>query len=90
MALKSPPVAVVEGTVPCAEAREALTLAIFSLFCLGFILGPVAISKALKARAIIQADPELTGSGKVTAAIIIGAISVVIWVLNIFAKVSGH
>ncbi len=77
------------GSMPCPEAGEALKYAIIGLFCFGIILGPVAIQKALKARSMIAANPRLTGSGKATAALIIGILDVVFWVLGIIARVSN-
>ncbi|UCG85627.1 MAG: DUF4190 domain-containing protein [Gemmatimonadota bacterium] len=71
---------------PCKEAGEALTFAIVGIFCLGIILEPIAISKALKAKRLIEADPRLTGSGKATAALTIGIIALVFWVLGILAR----
>ena len=73
------------GRVPCPEAGSALTYAIIGLFCFGVILGSIAISKALKAKEMIKADPRLTGEGKATAALILGIIDIVgmaaqIWV----------
>jgi Domain of unknown function (DUF4190) len=86
MALKGTPLYLEEGTIPCPEASEALTFAIISLFCFGFITGPMAISKALKARSRMAQDSDLTGSGKATAAIIIGMLSSGFWLL---AMLSG-
>ena len=76
------------GVIPCALAGSALQYAIFGLFCFGIILGPIAISKALKAKKEIEADPRLTGSGKANAALIIGIIVIVLWVLGLIAKAS--
>jgi len=88
MALRGQPVVAEEATVPCKEANEALTYAIVSLFCFGCILGPVAISKASKARKMIELNPRLAGSGKATAATIIGVVALVLWVLGLISRVS--
>ena len=88
MALRGQPVVAEGATVPCKEANEALTYAIVSLFCFGFILGPVAISKASKARKMIELNPRLAGSGKATAATIIGVVALVLWVLGLISRVS--
>jgi hypothetical protein len=88
MALKGPPVLAEEATIPCKEAGEALTYAIIGLFCFGIILGPVAISKASKAKKMIEMNPRLTGSGKATAATIIGVVALVFWLLGIIGRVS--
>lgn len=78
-----------EATIPCKEAGEALTFAILSLFCFGFIFGPMAISKASKAKNMMALNPRLTGSGKATAATIIGIIGLVFWVLGLVLRVSN-
>ena len=89
MAVKAPPV-VEQGAIPCKEAGEALKYAIVGIFCFGIILGPIAISKAAKAKKMIAENPRLTGAGKATAAQIIGAIVIVLWVLGIIARVAGQ
>ncbi len=87
MALRggAPPV-VEEATIPCKEANEALTYSIVGIFCLGIVLEPLAISKALKAKKMIEQDPRLSGSGKATAALIIGSVGLVLWVLGLLAR----
>jgi hypothetical protein len=77
-----------QATIPCAMADEALKYALIGIICFGIILGPMAISKALKAKKEIAADPTLTGDGKATAALIIGIVVVVFWVLGLIARVS--
>lgn len=88
MALKGPPIIAEGATIPCKEASDALTYSIVGLFCFGIVLGPVAISKALKAKKMIAENPRLTGSGKATAALIIGIVSLALWLLSIIARVS--
>jgi FHA domain-containing protein len=61
MAIKGQPVAE-EATIPCKEAGEALKYAIIGIFCFGIILEPIAISKALKAKKMI----DLRSAPKVT------------------------
>jgi hypothetical protein len=80
------PVLAEEATMPCKEAGEALTYAIIGLFCFGIVLGPMAISKASKAKKMIEMNPRLTGSGKATAATIIGVIALVLWILGIVGR----
>jgi len=89
MALKAQPEVVEEATMPCKEAKEALTYAIIGLFCFGVILGPVAISKAAKAKKMIALNPRLTGSGQATAATVIGIIALTFWVLSIIMRVAA-
>jgi hypothetical protein len=78
----------VEATLPCKEAGSALTYAIVGLFCFGIILEPIAISKALKARKMMEANPSLTGSGKAGAALVIAIVGLVLWVLGMIARFS--
>jgi len=87
MAVQGQPV-IEEATLPCKEAGEALKYAIIGIFCFGIILEPIAISKALKAKKMMNTNPRLTGSGKATAAMIIGIISLLLWVLGIIARIS--
>ena len=46
-------------TEECAEAGEALKYAIIGIFCLGIILEPIAIAKALSAKRMMAANPNL-------------------------------
>lgn len=75
-------------TQPCKEADEALKYAIIGLFCFGIILEPIAISKALTAKKMMAANPNLTGSGKATAALVIGIIGLTLWVLGMIMRFS--
>src|SRR3954463_1293462 len=86
MALKGQPIVVEEPTIPCKEANEALTYAIVGLFICGIILDPIALSKASKAKQMIDADPRLLGAGKVKAARIIAIIALSLWVIAMFAR----
>ena len=86
--MQGQPAFVEEGTVPCKEASEALTLSIFSLFCFGIILGPMAISKASKAKKMIALNPTLSGSGKATAAMVIGTVALLLWLVSIASRAS--
>lgn len=88
MAIQGRPVVAEAATIPCPEAGEALKYAIFGLFCFGIILEPIAISKALKAKNMIALNPRLTGSGKATAALVIGVIGLLFWVLGLIARVA--
>jgi len=83
------PIAVEEAMKPCEEAGTALTLAIIGVFCFGIILGPIAISKALKAKKQIENNPQLTGSGKATAAIVIASAAIFLWIVSILARFSS-
>ncbi len=87
LAVKGQPV-IEEATIPCKEASEALKYAIIGIFCFGIVLEPVAISKALKAKKMIALNPRLTGSGKCTAALIIGIAALIMWVLGVVSRVS--
>src|SRR5947208_11606171 len=89
LALKGKPAIVEEASIPCKEANEALTYAIVGIFCFGIILEPIALSKAAKAKKMIDLNPRLLGSGKVTAARIIAVIALVLWVIGLAARVSS-
>lgn len=67
-----------------ASARNALLLAIFGFFCCGVIAGPIAYTRGSAARAQIARDPRLTGDGLALAAMILGAVDVLGWVLLFF------
>ncbi len=87
MAVSKQPV--IEGRrKPCELAGESLKYGIIGLFCFGIILGPMAISKGLKAKKLIAKDPNLDGEGKATAGVILGIIATVIWVLSIAVRVA--
>ena len=75
------------ATEPCKEADEALKYAIIGLFCFGIILEPIAISKALQAKKLIAANPNLTGEGKANISIVIGIIGLLLWVVGIVSRV---
>src|SRR5262245_32264551 len=74
------------ATLPCKEANEALTYAILSIFCFGFVLGPVAITKAVAARRLITEDPRLTGYGKANAAIVIASVGFLLWIVRMIGS----
>ena len=86
IAIQGKPITLEEATIPCPLAGEALKYAIIGLFCFGMILGPVAISKAINAKKEINADPRLTGSGKANAAIAVGVIGLVLWVIGLISR----
>jgi hypothetical protein len=88
MALQGAPLPLAEATEPCKEAKDALTYAIIGIFCFGIILEPIAISKALKAKKLIAMNPNLSGSGKATAALIIAIVALVLWVLGLFVRIA--
>lgn len=86
MAIKGQPVFDEDPTIPCPQAQEALTFAIVSIFCFGFILAPVALVKASKVRKLLAADPRLQGSGKVTAATVIAWCVIGFWIVGLLGK----
>lgn len=89
MAIKGPPVVVEEATIPCKEATEALTYAIVGIFCCGIILEPYALMKAREAKRIIEMNPQMTGSGKATAATVIAIVGLIFWLLGTAAKIAN-
>ena len=70
---------------PCKEASEALKFALIGILCV-IILQPIAISKALAAKKLMAVNPNLTGSGKANAALIIGIGTLLLWVLNMIVR----
>jgi hypothetical protein len=78
----------VRGSIPCKEANDALIMAIIGIFCVGIILGPIAIAKASKAQRMIAADPRLAGAGKASAAMIIGIIVTILSAIGIAGMIS--
>lgn len=90
MAVRETPVIVDQSKEePCEEATQALKYALIGLFCFGFILGPMAIFKAVEAKKRFKEEPNLTGEGKATAALIIGIIDFVFWLLGIIYRFSN-
>lgn len=73
----------------CPEANEALKYAIVGLFCFGFIVEPIAISKALKAKRMIKDNPRLDGDGKATAALVIGIIGFILNIIGLYIRFSS-
>lgn len=71
------------------EASEALGYAIFGIFCFGIVLGPIAISKGNSALKIIDNEPGWEGRGKAKAAVILGWIVIVLWVLGLISRFAG-
>ena len=74
------------GAEPCAEARQALVQGIIGMFCLGFVLGPMAIKNGLEAFTQFKADPRLTGWGKAVAGILLGVLDLVGWALMLVQR----
>lgn len=89
MALQGGPIPIGEATVPCPEASDALKYALIGIFCFGIILEPIAIAKALKAKKLMSMNPNLTGAGKATAALIIGIVTLILWVIGMLVRVSS-
>jgi hypothetical protein len=77
------------GAVACPLAGEALKYAIVGIFCCGIVLGPLAIKKGLDAKRMIAMNPGMTGDGKATAAIVIGAIEIVLTIISILMRASA-
>lgn len=72
------------------DAKEALKLAIIGIFCFGIILAPLAISRANKAKRMMDADPTLGGRGQANAAIVIAIGVIFLWIIGIISRASGH
>lgn len=76
----------VQPSMPCKEADDALKYAIIGIFCFGIILGPIAIGKAMSAKKMIAMNPNLSGSGKATAGLVIGIFDTVLFLLGIIVR----
>ena len=82
-----------QKTEATALASEALKYSLVSFLCFGFILGPVAISKAMKARKMAAASPvPVSGMGSATAALWCGWISLILNIIFFGQKMAngGH
>jgi hypothetical protein len=93
LAVKAKPVQE-EAMVPCQEANQALILALVSAtvglcFCFGVFLGPITIVRGAQAWKLISEDRRLLGSGKATAAIILGAVTFILSCIQLLA-IAGH
>lgn len=73
--------------LPCKEAHHALVIALISPWILSLILGPIAIFKALAAKKIIESNPQLSGYGKINAAIAISLFGMALWLLRILSRI---
>lgn len=80
-----PPVFGYVGDV--AEAEQALKLAVVGIFCIGPVLQPVALVKALQARRAIRSNPGLGGEGKALAALIVSGGYLLIMLLLIMTSI---
>jgi len=78
-----------QATIPSAMASDALKYALIGIICFPIILQPMAIYKAVQAKKEIAADPQLTGEGKANAALVIGIVTLSLWLLAIFARVAN-
>lgn len=67
-----------QESVPCPLAVEALKLSIGSLFLVGIFLGPMAISRGIEARRWIAESPYWTGDEIALAAIVLGALGMLL------------
>lgn len=70
------------------EAKDALTYSLVGIFCFGFILGPIAIVKGLKALKIIKSAPGYPGKGRAIAGIVIGVLETLLYVIGFIGRFS--
>ena len=78
-----------EGNLPCETAGKALTYSIIGIFCFGFVLGPVAVVKAVEAKKEISADPRLAGLAKANVALLLGIADFVLSLLTLIGKLAN-
>ncbi|HEV7374102.1 MAG TPA: RING finger protein [Pyrinomonadaceae bacterium] len=77
-------------TTRASEVGEAIGYAIIGLFCVGFILGFLAIRSGSKAKEHIALDPRLDGAGLATFAQGLGAFEIVAAVIIFLRVFSGR
>jgi hypothetical protein len=81
-----------EATAATVMAKEALTFAIISIFCFGFILAPVALFKAREAKKLAESHPRPSlNMNNAVIAQVIGGIVIAMYsliFLNAFIKAS--
>lgn len=68
------------------KATTAFVLSLVGLFCFGIVLGPIAIVLAVKAKAQMARTGDYQGSGLATAALIIGVVDIVGFILTIVVQ----
>jgi hypothetical protein len=88
MALRGRTPMLESAMAPCEKAGEAMKMAVIGFFCFGFILGPLAIAKAIGARGEIRDNVMLTGWGKANAALVLGLVVTILGVINLMVRMS--
>jgi hypothetical protein len=78
------------GTRTCELATEALQYALVGIVCVGFILEPIALFKALQAQRELAENPHLDGKGKASAAVIISSIMCILYLLGFVMAIVGE
>ena len=73
----------------CARATVALNYALVGLLCLGIIFGPLAIMSGLEAKRIIAANPQMTGGGKATTAIVLGLVEIALFIFFVLWRLKS-
>ena len=73
---------------PHPRGTTVLILGIISLFCLGIVLGPIAIVMGKNALAEVDANPTAyTNRGQVQAGYILGIIGTALWVIGLVVRI---
>jgi hypothetical protein len=86
LALKGLPM-IQQATRENPMADEAFRYAFIGLIpCVGIVMGPLAILKAIRAKKEIAADPLQTGEGKANAALIIASVVVLVILLGVLSR----
>lgn len=78
----------VSKKILCIEAKISLIYALLGIFLLPFIMGPIAVYGAIDSRKDLREDPNLTGDGIATSALIIGIIVSILGVLIIIRLIT--
>jgi len=72
------------------DAQTAMICSIVGILCCGIILGPVGLIKGLNAKKAMQASGNFEGQGMATAAIVIGAIDIGLFIIGIIINVAAN
>jgi hypothetical protein len=76
----------IPATATCKEARDALLFALAGFVCFGIVVEPIAIVKAVKARALLKADPSLGGRGVADAALFLAVCGLLFGAVGLLTK----
>jgi hypothetical protein len=85
-----PPPGAMGGPSAAKDAQTAMICSIVGLVCFGIILGPIGLIKGLNAKKKMAATGNFEGQGMATAAIIIGIIDIVFFIIFVAVRLGSH